>query len=128
MQDIVIEYGKGVVNTEALDESLRAALGEQVIGITTGSGHVTLHLSDETPSADVIRARVLVAAHDPTQLSTRQQTILQRKQRLQVVRRDYKGSVDLDPADFTGSDPLLLALARKVAWLEGELNALRDGL
>lgn len=128
MQNIEIEYGKGIVNIEALDETLREALGAQVIGISTGHGRVILHLSAETLPEDVIRARELVADHDPTQLSTQQQAFQQRKQRLQQVRRDYKGSSDLDPGDFAASDSLLLALARKVAWLEGELNALRDGL
>ncbi len=123
MLDIVIEF-HGRVNVEALDETLRTALGEGFAGLTTGSGRVVLHVAENTPPEVIGQARGMVSRHDPTQFSTRQQAEQQRRARLQRAREQYRGS-DLDPAVFDQLAPEIALLARKVAWLEQEIADLR---
>ncbi len=115
---------RGEINTEALDATLRAALGAAFLGLTVGGGKLVLHLTDDAPVSAVEQARGLVMAHDPAQLSPRQQAEKQRQARLQQAREQYRGEL-LDPLVFEQTNPQLGLLARKIAWLEQELNDLR---
>ncbi len=111
------------VNLEALDAELRAALPEIISGVSLSPAGVTVHFSRRAITPDQATARQIVLAHDPARLTPAQEKARARAEKLKDAQRD-KGS-DLDADKF--SDPLLNELARKVAWLEQEINALREG-
>jgi DNA-binding protein YbaB len=111
------------VNAEALDEALRAALGDGVSGLSYGGGVVTVHLTGKASPDAAETARSIVASHDPTQLTPAQQQAQQEAAKLDAARKANQG--DLDTSQYT--DPLLAGLAQKVAWLEQEVIALRAG-
>jgi hypothetical protein len=122
MIDIIV--GRASVNIAALDAQLRAALGIITSGFSAGNGQVVVHLLETATPAQVDQARAIVIAHDPTALTTAQQAALARRQKLDQSRRD-SGASEIDLSLYTGKDPLLDALARKVAWLEREIADLR---
>ncbi len=122
--DIVI-IRAGQINIGALDETLRAQLGSAFSGLSVNGERTVLHLADGTPATVTDRARQLVTAHDPAQFSASQQAEVQRQQRLEQAR-GQKGS-ELSAVDFL-TNPLLLTLARKIIWLEQEINDLRDSI
>ncbi len=113
------------VNVEALDASLRTALGGEALGISYDGQTLTLHLSDQAAPNRVGQARRLAQEHDPSQLTPRQQAEIQRRAKLEQSRRDI--SADLDVSVYAGKDALLEQLAKRVAWLEQEVIALRKG-
>lgn len=119
--DIHIDYS-GKVNIEALDATLRAQLADAFFGLSRTRAGLVLHLAERTPAAVIDQARQVVSTHDPRQLSPEQLLRQTRQQQLQQAR-DEKGA-ELNPADYS-TDPLLRALARKIVWLERELNDLR---
>lgn len=116
--DITIELK--VVNIEALDASLRAALGVKTSGLSYHQGILTLHLLDSASAADQDSARAIVAAHDPAQLTPEQQA----QSRLKQQRSENRDN-PLLPEDYTAQLPLIRALAQKIAWLEQEIIDLR---
>ena len=122
-------YTLNGLNREALHAQLAAALPTVYAGFadhTTRDGVVvTVNLNGATTESDIDQLNSLMAAYDPTQLTTEQQARQNRVQKLADVRRDYRG-VDLSPADYTGEPALIQMLARKIAWLEQEIADLRD--
>lgn len=124
MKSITIEQ-RQPVNLEALDEQLAALLGTRWVGVSAGGGQIILYVADDTPPADLTQARAVLESHDPARLSSRQQAEAAQQHRLEEARRDYKGD-EIDPG--TVSDPQIQLLARKIAWLEREIDALRAGL
>jgi len=115
--DISIEQGE--INIEALDAELRAALDEVSLGVSTANEQVIVHLSDEATPEQQEQARAIVLEHDPKQLTPRQQSFVQRQQKLVQLREANATSLDLSVYD--GETALLSQLAQKVAWLETEL-------
>lgn len=118
-----ITINRKAINLEALDAELRAALPGIISGVSLSPAGVTVHFTGRAVPADQTSARQIVLAHDPARLTPAQQAAQSRAEKLSAARRD-KGD-DLDASRF--SDPLLGELARKVAWLEQEINALREG-
>ncbi len=125
MHTVIIE--RPAVNLAALDSDLRAALGAAVLGVSAGPGRVAVHLADFVTADQVQQARVIAAGHDPARLSPAQQAAIARGQKLEAARRDLRGP-ELDLAAYAGQTALLARLAQKIAWLEQELLALREGL
>lgn len=123
MKNIVHE--RKAVNPEALDAELRAALGAALIGISAGPNGVLVHLQDDVTAQQVTTAQQLVAAHDPSRLSPRQQAEQERQQQLAALR-SAKGAA-LNPTDYGSKDTLVQVLAQKLAWLEQEVLDLRGG-
>jgi hypothetical protein len=123
MKNIVID-NISAVNVPALDQTLRAALGEQVFGLSYSAAIVTVHLSDQATKAQENQARALVQAHDPAVLTPDQQAEINRQAKLDQARRDY-GAAEIDLTLYEGKDSLLQQLATKIAWLEREVDALR---
>jgi hypothetical protein len=123
MLDITIQ--KNAVNIEALDADLRTALGEVVSGLSLSHEGVTVHLIDKATPMHIDQARSIVLAHDPTVLTPAQQAALLRRQKLEQSRREQAAS-ELDQTPYIGKDPLLIALAGKIAWLEREIADLRS--
>ncbi len=123
MKDIVIENVRAA-NIEALDQSLRATLGNLVFGLSYTAETLTVHLADNISKAQQNQARALVESHDPAVLTPQQQAELTRKTKLDQARQDY-GASEIDLKAYEGKDTLLEQLAKKVAWLEREVDALR---
>jgi hypothetical protein len=121
---IDVTLPRASVNIDALDEQLRAALGGATSGFSIGRGEVTVHLSDTATPSQIEWARAIIASHDPAALTTSQQAALIRRQKLDQARRDF-GASEIDLEAYAGKDELLGALARKIAWLEREIAALR---
>lgn len=125
MHTLIVE--RPSVNLSALDGELRAALGAAVIGVSAGPGRVAVHLADFVTSEQAQQARIIAAGHDPARLSPAQQAVIARGQKLDAARRDLRGG-ELDLSAYAGQTALLARLAQKIAWLEQELLALREGL
>lgn len=123
MKDIIIENVRAA-NIEALDQSLREALGNLVFGLSYTAETLTVHLTDNATKAQQNQARALVESHDPAVLTPQQQAEIARKAKLDQVRRDY-GAAEIDLKAYEGKDALLENLAKKIAWLEREVDALR---
>jgi hypothetical protein len=120
MQTIAIAQNS--VNSEALDSALRAALGAQAIGISTGPYGVAVHLSDQASQADIDQVQAIVAAHDPAVLTAEQQARIDQQAALDSARA--ANAVPLNLADYSGEAANMQQLAQKIAWLEQEIAAL----
>ncbi len=120
-------YTLSGLNREALNAQLIALLGVVYGGFAdqqTATGfNVTVFLSNTL--SDFTDLDVLMATHDPQQLTADQLARQDRQQKLLAARRDFQGS-ELDPADYVGESALLQVLARKIAWLEQEIASLRQ--
>jgi hypothetical protein len=119
---IELTLKRDAVNLETLQEELTALAGEPV-PVRYANGEVSTSLPDRLRDAQVNQARRLILQHDPDQLTARQRATRDRQAKREQARRDLKGG-ELDLRAFDGKDPLLLALARKVAWLEQEIALL----
>ena len=124
MRDIVITDMSGV-NLEALDASLRAALGATVAGISLRRAQVIVHLAADASPQQVASARSLVQRHDPQQLSQKQQEQKQREQQIKAAHEDALAARQAATAsDVSGQIALL---TRRIDWLEKMLEALAAG-
>jgi hypothetical protein len=122
MKDITIE--RGVVNIDALDSDLRAALGDSTSGFSVGGGRVIVHLLDSATRQQEDQARQIVLTHDPTRLTPQQQQQAERQARLDQARKDY-GAAEIDLTVYASQGPIIQQLAQKIAWLEREISDLR---
>jgi hypothetical protein len=120
----VTRASANAVNIEALDEQLRAAFGALTSGFSIVQGQVIVYLADQATSLQIDQARAIVMIHNPSVLTSAQQTALVRRQKLDQARRDYDAA-EIDLTQYTGKDPLLLTLAQKIVWLEREIASLR---
>jgi hypothetical protein len=111
------------VNFDALDEQLRAELGEACYGISTQKGALMVFLRDGSDEATRQRAETIVRAHNPAQPSTSQQQIAQRQADLQKLRE--ANTTPFDPKTLPTLDPTLKFLLERVQWLEAELREMR---
>jgi len=125
MQSIVIQ-SVAALNVPALDQTLRAALGERFFGFTYEGSTLPLNLAADAAADHIKQARAIVQNHDPAQLTPDQQTAILAVARLDQARRDY-AAAPLDLAAYQGRDALLEQLARKIVWLEQEVQSLRKG-
>lgn len=124
MKDITIDH-ISAVNLIALDAALRTALGSSVFGLTHNGQSITVHLADDAPPGKVAQTRTIVQSHDPSQLTPDQQAGILKQAKLEQARQDF-AATELDLKTYEGKDALLEALAKKVSWLEREINALRN--
>ncbi len=124
MREIVITDMSGV-NLEALDASLRQALGATVAGISLRRAQVIVHLATDASPQQVASARSLVQRHDPLQLSTKQQEQKQREQQIKAAHADALAARKA----ATGGDvsEQIALLTRRIDWLEKALEALAAG-
>ena len=125
MRDIIITDMSGV-NLEALDASLRAALGATVAGISLRRAQVIVHLASDASPQQVASARSLVQRHDPLQLSTKQQEDKQREAQIKAAHADALAArkQTVEASDVSGQIALL---TRRIDWLEKMLEALAAG-
>ena len=124
MREIIITDMSGV-NLEALDASLRQALGAAVAGISLRRGQVIVHLAADVSPQQVASARSLVQRHDPLQLSTKQQEDKQREAQIKAAHADALAARQA-AADGDVSEQIAL-LTRRIDWLEKMLEALAAG-
>ncbi len=98
--DIVIE--RKMVNLEALDDGLRAALGALVQGVSWRRGAVVLHLHPNVTPAQVAQARGIAQAHDPAALTPAQQRAQARLTNISDVQGRFAASLlhDKTPAQI----------------------------
>ncbi len=122
MKDITIE--RSIVNIDALDADLRAALGDITTGFSAGGGRVVVHLLDSATPQQETLARQIVLAHDPTRLTQQQQQEAERRSKLDQARQDY-GAAEIDLTMYDTQEPIIQQLAQKIAWLEREIADLR---
>ena len=124
MREIVITDMSGV-NLEALDASLRQALGAAVAGISLRRAQVIVHLAADASPQQVASARSLVQRHDPQQLSEKQQEQKQREQQIKAAHADALAARQA----ATGADinEQVALLTRRIDWLEKMLEALAAG-
>lgn len=111
------------VNMDALKAEVETLVGGNA-NIWFSAGEVTVGVADETPLSQQQQIQQALQGHDPKRLTPAQQAEVERQQKLEQARRDLKG-VELDLAAFNGKDAVLVTLARKVAWLEREIAAVR---
>ncbi len=117
-----ISIERDEINADALKEQIIAITGYDV-PLRAGRGQVVVVLPDDAPLSLQTRVRAALINHDPAALTAAQRAELERRDKLEAARRDYQGA-ELDLTAFD-KDPLLLALARKIAWLEREITLLR---
>jgi hypothetical protein len=122
MKDITIE--RGIVNIDALDADLRAALGDITSGFSVSGGRVIVHLLDAATRQQEDQARQIVLNHDPTRLTQQQQQQAERQAKLDQARKDY-GTAEIDLTVYASQGPIIQQLAQKIAWLEREVTDLR---
>src|SRR5690606_7008291 len=120
MQDIWLQ--QELVNIDALDEILRANLGEVVAGVSTSRGQLVIHLSDAASLNQVAEAKRLFEEHDPSQLSKRQQIQAERQAALAELQQHGTGAINLE--DFRNEAASIQHLAKRVALLELQLQEL----
>lgn len=125
MRDLVIADLQGV-NSEALDASLRQALGATARGISLRRGQVIVHLAADASPQQVASARSLVRQHDPQQLSEKQQ---QDKQRAQQIKDAYADALSARKAVKGAADvsEQVRLLTQRIDWLEKALESLAAG-
>lgn len=123
MIDIVID--RSVINPEALDAELRAALGDKASGISARRGQVVVHLTDEASNADQDQARSIVLNHDPAVLTPHQAA--EQARRTQLTQARQLNALPLDVAAYDGESALIQALAERIARLELEIAQLGGG-
>jgi hypothetical protein len=121
---IAITVQRSPVNIEALDAEVRAAFGPLTTGVSADPAGITVYLLDSATSAQAAKARALIIAHDPNQLTPAQQIAMQQQAKLEQTRRD-NAARDLDVSAYAAQPDLIQQLARKIAWLEQEIAALR---
>lgn len=121
MKSIAIKRDR--INIEKLDDDLRAVLTSNYVGLSTRLREVLVFMADATPTADVLQAQRIVENHDPTQLTTDQQSQIVRQQAIDNAR--ITNIEELNLADYAASDGLIQQLAAKIYWLELELRDLR---
>lgn len=122
MQNIIVK--RQTVNLEALDETIRAALGDVVTGVSSRPGAVVVHLIDAATTTQANQAQQIVLNHDASELTAEQTAEAQRRQHLETAREANRSNLDaegISTADVT----TLKQVARKVAWLEQEIRDLR---
>jgi hypothetical protein len=122
MKDITIE--RAIVNIDALDADLRAALGDSTSGFSVGGGRVIVHLLDAATRQQEEQARQIVLIHDPARLTQQQQQQAASQAKLDQARRDY-GAAEIDLTVYASQGPIIQQLAQKIAWLEREIADLR---
>ncbi len=125
MREIVMTDVAGV-NPEALDASLRAALGATVKGISLRRGQVIVHLAADASPQQVASARSLVQRHDPQQLSQKQQAQKQREQQIKAAHTDALAARKAATGNADINEQVAL-LTRRIDWLEKSLEALAAG-
>ncbi len=125
MREIVITDMSGV-NLEALDASLRQALGATVAGISLRRAQVIVHLAADASPQQVASARSLVQRHDPQLLSQKQQEQKQREQQIKAAHEDALAARQTATGDADVSEQIAL-LTRRIDWLEKMLEALTAG-
>lgn len=103
MREITIQ--RETINFEALDGALRAALGEQLVGMSTGPSGVTVYLTDN--------------ASDEQE----QQAEIERQQQLAELRETNSEPFAL--GNYDAQPSLIQELAQRIAWLEQEIADLR---
>ena len=107
------------VNLEALDNEIRALLGTNFSGVSFDGEEIILHFGADAPSAQIAEALRLAETHNPTRLTPRQQMEIDRKTRLEELRRANAKTLDL--AEYEAAPSEIRQLAEKIAWLELEL-------
>jgi hypothetical protein len=125
-----IQVKREIVNVEALNEALKDALGDVILGISAGPDGVIAYLADDATAEQSALAQKLIEQHDPTVLTPEQHVKLEQIQQLEQVRA--LGETNPLPVDGEGyktvaglTDEALLRMAQKVAWLEREIAATR---
>jgi hypothetical protein len=108
-----------------LDEELRAALAGLTSGISANGSEVIVHLDDSATPAQIAQARRIVEQHDASKRSPAQQERADRAAKLEQLRRDKGAALDGERLPNTAEG--FRQLARKLAWLEQEIEALRKG-
>jgi multidrug resistance efflux pump len=120
-----ISITKSTMNMDFLDSELRAALGALTSGVSARKGQVIVHLDDSATPAQIAQARRIVEQHDASKLSPTQQERADRAAKLEQMRRDKGAALDGERLPNTAEG--FRQLARKLAWLEQEIEALRKG-
>lgn len=119
---IELTLKREAVNLEALQAELSAIAG-QAVPVRYAAGEVSISLPDTLRESQVSQVRRAILQHDPDQLTARQQAALDRQLQREQARRELKG-VELDLKAFEEKDEALRLLARKIAWLEREIEDL----
>lgn len=115
-------------NLDRLNEELAATLGDAGegrlwYGVSSTGREVIVHLADTATAEQSAVIRSVVQRHDATQLTAHQQAEQTRKALLEVMRT--ANTTALDEAAFASTPDHVQTLARKIAWLEQEVIALR---
>lgn len=119
-----IEIQSKAVNFEALSTTLLDSLGEKFLGLSVNDESIIISLANEPTKQDTDVAQQIVASHDATVLSPKQLEHQQRYERLLVLRQTV-GMTLLTDAEIEALPEAQQFLARKIAWLELELLAIR---
>jgi len=122
MQHITVK--RNTVNFDALNDDLRDALDEVVIGLSTRPGAVIVHLSDEATSEQLAEAQKIAISHDETVITTAQTVELAQSQSLYAARDANQEKIDADRV-WRVNLRTFKQMINKIAWLEQEIRDLR---
>jgi hypothetical protein len=90
------------VNLEALDDALRGALGDALLGVSAGGGTVIVHLVETAPREAETLTRQIAETHRPEVLTPAQQTRMAGRAQRQALDGPVR-KLDLDaPLDANG--------------------------
>lgn len=85
MEELIIT--QQAINPVLLDETLRAALGDTVAGVSATRGELRVHFTQRPTAAQAAEARAIVAQHDATALTTDQQAQVAQRQQHDTLHR-----------------------------------------
>ncbi len=111
-----IHINKERFNQNLLNEQIIDALGDRTSGISTHGTQITVHLTDEANSEDMLIAAQTVENHDHTDQSPDQLYKTEQDERIELARALYTNRL-LSP------DTSTINIIARINWLQDELES-----
>lgn len=97
---ITLEFERADTNIALLHEQLKAVLGDNCTGVSTGNGRVRVHILPDTPPEVRDLAGPVVTAHDPAARTPAQQKETEREALLGALRKPWATWTPLEKDRF----------------------------
>lgn len=122
-----LEFGmQSAVNLLALDEQLRARLGERAAGVSLADGNLYVHVADGE-DAEALRGEIeaVIAAHDPAVQTRQQQAEAAREMAVEALKTADVAAIR---AGAEAKGVTVAQVAAQVAALASVVEKLREAL
>jgi hypothetical protein len=84
-----LEFERADINIPLLHQELKAVLGAHFTGVSTGNGHVRVHVFDDTPPEVCNLAKPVVIAHNAAALTADQRKEADREALIASLRKPW---------------------------------------